>query len=66
VVYTAGTPASPIRVGADPLLDRGWYPSVGVGVLMLYDLLRVDVARGLRDGRWTFGLDVSREFWGIL
>ncbi len=44
----------------------GWYPSVGVGVLSLFDLLRIDLARGLRDGRWTFGLDVSRDFWSIL
>ena len=44
----------------------GWYPSVGVGVLSLFDLVRIDLARGLRDGRWTFGLDVSRDFWSIL
>jgi hypothetical protein len=66
VVYAAGAPPAPVRLGADPALNRGWYPSAGVGILMLYDLLRVDVARGLRDGRWTFGIDVSREFWGIL
>jgi outer membrane protein assembly factor BamA len=45
---------------------RGWRPSVGMGVLSLFDLLRLDVARGLRDGRWTFSADVSREFWSIL
>jgi hypothetical protein len=45
---------------------EGWYPSVGVGVLMLFDLLRFDVARGLRDGRWTLSVDVSRDFWSIL
>jgi len=45
---------------------NGWYPSAGVGLLTLFDLLRFDVARGLRDGRWTFSFDVSREFWGIL
>jgi len=44
----------------------GLYPSVGVGLLTLFDLLRVDVARGLRDGRWTFSVDASRDFWGIL
>jgi hypothetical protein len=44
----------------------GWHPSVGLGALALFDLLRFDVARGLRDGRWTFNVDVSRDFWGIL
>jgi hypothetical protein len=44
----------------------GWYPSVGIGGIGLFNLLRADVARGLRDGRWMFSLDVSREFWRIL
>lgn len=44
----------------------GWRPSVGVGALTIFDLLRFDVARGLRDGRWSFYMDVSRDFWGIL
>lgn len=44
----------------------GWYPSVGIGALSFFDLIRLDVARGVRDGRWTFGLDVSRDFWSIL
>jgi hypothetical protein len=29
-------------------------------------MLRLDVARGLRNGRWTFSLDVAREFWSVL
>jgi len=45
---------------------RGWYPSVGAGLSVLFDLLRADVARGLRDGRWTFSLDVSPLFWRVL
>lgn len=51
---------------------RGWYPSVGVGVLMLFDLVRVDVARGLRSdrdgvgGRWTFSLDLTPALWRVL
>jgi len=44
----------------------GWYPSVGVGLLTLFDLLRFDVAKGLRDGRWAFSVDVIRDFWSIL
>lgn len=45
---------------------KGWYPSVGTGVLSIFDLLRIDVAHGTRDGRWSFYFDVSRDFWGIL
>ena len=45
---------------------QGWYPAVGVGTLVLFDLLRLDVARGLRDGRWTVSVDAARGFWGIL
>ena len=45
---------------------KGWYPSAGAGLLTVFDLLRFDVARGRRDGRWSFYLDVSRDFWGIL
>jgi len=44
----------------------GWYPAVGVGALLFFDMLRVDVARGLRHGRWTFSLDVTRDLWPIL
>ena len=40
--------------------SRGVYPSVGVGAVSLFDMLRVDVGRGLRNGRWTFALDVTR------
>ncbi len=43
-----------------------WHPSVGLGVLSVFDLVRVDLARGLNDGRWTFSADVSRDFWRIL
>lgn len=47
--------------------DRlGWHPSVGIGALTIFDLLRFDVARGLRDGRWSFSVDVSRDLWSIL
>ena len=45
---------------------HGWRPSVGVGALTLFDILRLDAARGLRDGRWRFSLDVSRDFWRVM
>jgi hypothetical protein len=44
----------------------GWYPNVGLGTLAFFDLIRIDVARGLRDGSWTFSLDLSKEFWRVL
>ena len=52
---------SPFRPG-----QRGWSPSVGAGAYLFFDLVRADVARGLRDGRWTFSVDVTRDFWRIL
>ena len=47
---------------------NGWYPSAGVGLLMLFDLARFDVARGLRRGagRWTFSFDVAPALWRVL
>ena len=56
------------RVEARDPDDRrlGWYPSVGIGLLTVFDLLRFDVAKGLRDGRWAFSVDVIRDFWSIL
>jgi hypothetical protein len=44
----------------------GWYPSVGVGALLFFDAIRVDVARGLRDGTWMFSVDVTPELWRVL
>jgi hypothetical protein len=55
--------------GADQAIGAGragFSPSVGLGVLTFFELLRVDVARGLRDGRWTASVDVSRDFWPVL
>ena len=45
---------------------QGWYPVLGIGALTVFDVLRFDVARGLRDGRWTFSVDVGRDFWSVL
>jgi hypothetical protein len=44
----------------------GVYPSVGIGALFFFDLIRADFARDLRHDRWTFGLDIDRGFWGVL
>lgn len=52
--------------GSAWISGAGWRPSVGLGALTIFDLLRFDVARGLRDGRWSFNVDVSRDFWPVL
>jgi hypothetical protein len=55
------------RASADPATrPSGVYPSVGVALLPFYELLRFQVAKGLRDGRWSFDVDLSREFWDVL
>jgi hypothetical protein len=46
--------------------DAGWHPAIGLAAIGLFDLMRIDVARGLRGGTWTFSLDVAREFWPVL
>ena len=42
------------------------YPALGTGLLVFFDLVRLDVARGLRDGRWMVGVDLTRDLWRIL
>ena len=45
----------------DPLL------SVGAGVGIFYDILRVDIARGLTDdGRWELIIEANPSFWDFL
>jgi hypothetical protein len=44
----------------------GWYPSLGAGALLFFDAVRLDVGRGLRDGRWTFSVDLTPELWRVL
>ncbi len=51
---------------AGPSPVSGVYPSVGLGTLFFFDLIRADVARGLRRGTWRFSVDIDRSFWGIL
>jgi hypothetical protein len=60
--------ATAIRRAYETDIDHpsGVYPSVGVALQPFYDLVRIQVGRGLRHGRWTLNADVSRDFWGIL
>ena len=60
VAFTDGRTSSNLRV------QRGVYPAVGVAGIGLFNLVRVDIARGLRDGRWLFSIDLTRDFWRIL
>jgi hypothetical protein len=46
--------------------SAGWYPAVGLGALLFFDAIRLDAGRGLRDGRWTFSVDVTPELWRVL
>ena len=59
LIYTADAPSFARNA-------PGFYPALGVGALMFFDIIRFDVARGLRRGRWTFSLDVTRDLWRIL
>jgi hypothetical protein len=63
VVYLDRPDPIPLRTS---LTGEGLYPSLGMGVLAFWDVLRFDVARGLRDGRWTFSFDLTRDLWSIL
>lgn len=56
----------PVALSNRATLGRGIFPSVGVGLSPLFELIRFDVARGLRDGRWSFYFDVNRDFWSVL
>jgi hypothetical protein len=66
VAIVGGTVACTETIGRCPAQTKGAFPSVGVGLLTFYDLLRFDVGRGLKNGRWIFNVDVNREFWSIL
>lgn len=47
--------------------DADWHPSFGLGIVTLYDALRVDVARGAgTTGEWMVRVDFGRAFWPIL
>jgi hypothetical protein len=55
------------RVGPVTGPTDGWLVSVGAGVGLFFDILRLDVARGLTNqGVWEFIFSVRREFWAWL
>jgi hypothetical protein len=54
------------RAAAFKTPRQGWYPALGLGALTVFDVIRLDVGRGLRGGRWTFSVDIGRDFWSVL
>lgn len=67
IVLAPFVQATALGGAADFSQDRnGVYPSVGLGALLFFDLLRFDVAHDLKHRRWSFGLDIDRAFWGVM
>jgi hypothetical protein len=64
--FVGGAISCTATLGRCPTRGDGFYPMAGLGVLSFFDLLRFDVARGLRDGRWMFNVDVNRDFWSVM
>jgi hypothetical protein len=46
--------------------DERFFPSVGLGVLGFFDLVRFDVGRTLVGRSWMFSMDVTRDLWPVL
>ncbi|HEY0024284.1 MAG TPA: hypothetical protein VGB24_15315 [Longimicrobium sp.] len=54
-------------VAPEPRYRTGTMMSVGAGVGILYDILRIDVARGLgRYGQWEVIVEANPQFWDFL
>jgi hypothetical protein len=62
----------PVERRINPTLDwdlsttGGIRPSLGVGAGLFYDVLRLDVMRGLRGGEWQVLFSVTPDLWGVL
>lgn len=63
-----GTPAGPRLMMTRPVVPRtGTAFSLGAGVGIFFDILRLDVARGIgREGRWEVIVEASPAFWDFL
>ena len=65
-VGIAGRPVALQRDGQVATTVPGGYTILGAGLFTFFDLVRFDVSRGLRNGRWLFAIDVNPEFWSVL
>jgi hypothetical protein len=73
-VHIAGTSGGPGRCvavsegeGTACRMANRVMPAFGAGYLTPFDVLRLDVSRGVgKNGRWLFSIDVTRDFWSIL
>ena len=63
--FAQATWARPATLASSHARPDGVYPSVGVALQPFFDLVRFQVARGVRHGAWTFNVDITRDFWGI-
>jgi hypothetical protein len=63
-----GSPAAaaPARVTWNTRETSGIRPSLGVGASVLYNMLRLDLVRGLDGGEWQFLVSLTPGLWGIL
>ena len=53
--------------GFAPSTAGSFFPSLGASVIFGFDLLHLDVSRGMGSGgRWILSIDVSRAFWSVL
>jgi hypothetical protein len=65
VLASAGWIAGTAPSWADPV--TGPHLSIGAGLGLFYDILRVDLSRGIGDrGRWELVVETRREFWDFL
>jgi hypothetical protein len=69
----AGLPAPPAVPSTNLAAWRQWNvtdtdgvrTSLGAGASLLWDLLRIDVVRGLNGGSWQLQVSFHRDFWDI-
>lgn len=61
---------TPVSAGAAELFGAspsdGLRPSLGAGIGVINDFLRVDVARGLDDGVWEWMVSFNKDLWPML
>lgn len=64
--FAGGGIASSAISGVPWIQSGGVRPVVGLAWEWFHRLVRVEAGYSVRDARWRFGFDLSRELWGIL